>query len=103
MRVQNIDPSTGELPLLAILAAGGSAGMACWTASIPFDVLKSRYQSAPDGTYSGVLDVYKHLMKEEGPTALFRGIRPALIRAFPANAACFLGMELSRKLLSSST
>jgi solute carrier family 25 carnitine/acylcarnitine transporter 20/29 len=39
-------------------------------------------------------------MKEEGVTALFTGIRPALIRAFPANAACFFGMEVSRKLLA---
>jgi solute carrier family 25 carnitine/acylcarnitine transporter 20/29 len=39
-------------------------------------------------------------MKTEGAGALFAGIRPAMIRAFPANAACFLGMEVARKTLS---
>jgi solute carrier family 25 (mitochondrial carnitine/acylcarnitine transporter), member 20/29 len=57
-------------------------------------------QSAPEGQYTGSIDVLKHLLKTEGPTALFTGIRPALIRAFPANAACFFGMEVSKKGLS---
>jgi len=91
---------SSQLSPLAVLSAGGFAGMACWTVSIPADVLKSRFQSAPDGTYRGGLDVFGRLMKEEGVTALFTGIRPALIRAFPANAACFFGMEVSRKLLA---
>lgn len=97
MKVQKIDPESGVLSPLAVLCAGGVAGMACWAVSIPADVLKSRFQTAPAGTYSGVMDVYRHLMKEEGPSALFRGLRPAMIRAFPANAACFFGMEVSKK------
>lgn len=100
MKIQNIDPESGQLSPLAILTAGGVAGLACWTVAIPADVLKTRYQTAPPGQYNGVIDVYKHLMKEEGPGALFRGMRPALIRAFPSNAACFLGMEVSRKLFA---
>lgn len=100
MRIQNIDPESGQLSPLAVMSAGGLAGIACWIVSIPADVLKSRFQTAPPGQYSGILDVYRHLMKEEGPTALFRGIRPAMIRAFPANAACFLGMEVSRELFA---
>jgi len=95
MQVQGKE--SGDLSPLAILSAGGIAGMACWSISIPADVLKSRYQTAPAGTYSGILDVYRHLMKEEGPRALFKGMRPAMIRAFPANAACFFGMEVSKK------
>jgi solute carrier family 25 (mitochondrial carnitine/acylcarnitine transporter), member 20/29 len=99
MKAQGIH-DTSQLSPGAVLMAGGTAGMACWTVSIPADVLKSRYQSAPEGTYRGLGEVYARLMKEEGFTALFTGIRPALIRAFPANAACFFGMEVARKLLS---
>lgn len=97
MRLQNIDPQSGALSPLSVLCAGGFAGMACWGVIIPMDVLKSKFQTAPEGKYSGIGDVYKQLMKEEGPGALVKGMRPALIRAFPANAACFFGMEVARK------
>lgn len=99
MILQGIDPKKGELSPIAVLTAGGLAGMACWAVGIPPDVLKSRYQTAPEGKYSGLYDVYKQLIKEEGYGGLFKGLRPAMIRAFPANAACFFGMEVSRKAL----
>jgi solute carrier family 25 carnitine/acylcarnitine transporter 20/29 len=99
MKMQGIDPIGGQLSLPAVVAAGGLAGMACWTVGIPFDVVKSRYQTAPEGKYSGIAEVYRALIKEEGYAGLFRGLRPALMRAFPANAACFLGVELSKKML----
>lgn len=73
--------------------------MACWGVCIPADVIKSRYQTAPEGKYNGLYDVYKTLIKEEGYGGLVKGMRPALIRAFPANAACFFGMEVSKKAL----
>lgn len=99
MKIQGIDPNNGQLSLTAVLFAGGFAGMACWGVGIPADVLKSRLQTAPEGKYSGIYDVYKTLIKEEGYAGLFKGMRPALIRAFPANAACFLGVEVAKKML----
>lgn len=94
-------PKDGEASAFRLFMAGGFAGMLNWVIAIPADVLKSRIQTAPAGTYTGVLHCYQVLMKEEGAGALFRGVGPALARAFPANAACFLGVELSIKLLSS--
>mmetsp|Transcript_21489 Transcript_21489/g.45191 ORF Transcript_21489/g.45191 Transcript_21489/m.45191 type:complete len:347 (+) Transcript_21489:326-1366(+) len=99
MKIQGIDPNKGQLSPIAVLTAGGLAGMACWGVCIPADVIKSRYQTAPEGKYSGLYDVYKTLIKEEGYGGLVKGMRPALIRAFPANAACFFGMEVSKKAL----
>jgi solute carrier family 25 carnitine/acylcarnitine transporter 20/29 len=96
VKLQGIeDPS--KLSPLAVVIAGGFAGMACWGVCIPADTLKSRYQTAPEGKYHSIFDVYRTLIKEEGAIGLFTGFRPAMIRAFPANAACFLGMELARK------
>lgn len=100
MKFQKIDPESGSLSPFAVICAGGLAGMMCWSISIPADVLKSRFQTAPEGKYTGIFHVYRELMKTEGPAALFTGLRPAMIRAFPANAACFLGMEVARKNLS---
>ncbi|KAJ2616398.1 carnitine transporter [Coemansia sp. RSA 1365] len=94
--------NAGEGPIspLAIVTAGGLAGMATWTVAIPPDVLKSRLQTAPEGRYSGVRQVFVEMMRTEGPSALFRGVGPALLRAFPANAACFLGVEVSLQLMN---
>lgn len=97
MKMQGVE--NGKLSPASVLCAGGFAGMACWGVAIPPDVLKSRYQTAPEGTYRGLFHVYQDLMAKEGAGALFAGIRPAMIRAFPANAACFFGMELSREML----
>ncbi|XP_036347864.1 congested-like trachea protein [Rhagoletis pomonella] len=63
---------------------------------MPADVLKSRLQTAPAGTYpKGVRSVFKDLMRTDGPLALYRGVTPIMLRAFPANAACFFGIELA--------
>jgi solute carrier family 25 (mitochondrial carnitine/acylcarnitine transporter), member 20/29 len=83
-----------------ILIAGGLAGLTCWTVSIPVDVIKSRYQSAPEGMYRNTREVYRQLIREEGSSAFLIGMRPALLRAFPANAACFFGMEMARQAFS---
>ncbi|KAF7729129.1 carnitine transporter [Apophysomyces ossiformis] len=84
----------------AVLFAGGMAGVAMWTIAIPPDVLKSRIQSAPAGTYSGLADCLKKTIKADGPGALFKGLGPAMLRAFPANAATFLGVEYSMKAMN---
>jgi solute carrier family 25 carnitine/acylcarnitine transporter 20/29 len=76
------------------------AGVAMWCIAIPPDVIKSRLQSAPAGTYTGALDVLKQTLKSDGPAALFRGLGPAMLRAFPANAATFLGVEYSLKAMN---
>jgi len=92
--------SDTELSPLAVICAGGMAGVANWTVAIPADVLKSRLQTAPPGTYTGVVHVLRVLLKTDGPKALFRGLGPAMVRAFPANAACFLGVETSLHLMN---
>lgn len=78
------------------MLAGGVAGVIQWIPAIPFDVIKSRLQTAPEGAYpGGLIDVLEVLIKEEGVRGLYKGAVPVLIRGFPANAACFLGYELS--------
>ena len=84
-------------PVLGILTAGGLAGIANWIGALPLDAMKSRFQTAPEGTYTGTVfgarPVYKAMLAEGGVSAFYRGIQPVLLRAFPANAACFLGYE----------
>jgi solute carrier family 25 carnitine/acylcarnitine transporter 20/29 len=94
--------SRSQPSALAILIAGGFAGMAYWAAIIPIiaDVLKSRYQAAPLDKYpGGYAEVYRTLIREDGYAGLFRGYRPAMMRAIPASMARSVGMEVTRFFL----
>ncbi|KAL5112242.1 Mitochondrial carnitine/acylcarnitine carrier protein [Taenia crassiceps] len=83
------------------LFAGGMAGVFNWLIAIPPDVLKSRLQTAPEGKYpQGIRSVFEELLTKEGIFALYKGAAPVMIRAFPANAACFLGYEVAMRVLS---
>jgi len=86
-------PDRQKLSVGSTLFAGGCAGICNWLVAIPMDVVKSRLQAAPDGMYKGALDVLQQTLKNEGIGALWKGAVPVLLRAFPANAACFLGYE----------
>jgi solute carrier family 25 (mitochondrial carnitine/acylcarnitine transporter), member 20/29 len=93
--------SEPSLPdVLVTLLAGGMAGVANWIVAIPMDVIKSRWQTAPTTRYRNYQHVLQDLLAREGPAALFKGLGPALLRAFPANAACLLGVETVKTLLS---
>lgn len=93
----NADPS--NLNIMTTITAGGLAGMANWALAIPPDVVKSRYQGAPEGTYKSFMDCARKTVAADGVGALFKGFGPAMARAFPANAAVFVGVETSQSLL----
>lgn len=87
------DPAS--LSLSAVVLAGGFAGVTMWTFAIPPDVssnlklltlgelirlrfipiqvIKSRLQGAPEGTYKGFIDCAAKTIKADGPGALFKG------------------------------
>lgn len=78
--------------------SGGFAGMLGWVAAMPFDVPKTNVQSRWDtkvlGSYFPEL---ARIAKERGVRGLYNGLGPTLVRAFPANAALFLGVETGKK------
>jgi len=80
------------------LTAGGLAGILNWAGALPIDTLKSRLQIAPEGKYKhGIRSVFKEVMANEGIGALYKGFTAVMLRAFPANAACFYAYELALK------
>lgn len=92
--------SRSDLSPVRTLFAGGMAGIVNWIVAIPSDVLKSRQQTAPAGTYTGFLDVLRKTIASDGMKGLYKGATPIMLRAFPANAACFLGYECAMKVLN---
>ena len=101
----NLTPADHAHPSVPVtLFAGGMAGVTNWLVAIPIDTLKSNLQVSldPKREYPhGIRSVWKEMRAKGLPlSSLFRGLAPALLRAFPANAAAFLGYEQTMKLLS---
>lgn len=95
---RNLGGANGQLSPFAVIMGGGFAGMANWAIAYPFDTVKSRIQS---GAMNGsMVSVGKEIVAKQGMGALFKGLETAMVRAFPANAACFLGMEASKVFLN---
>lgn len=80
------------------LVSGGCAGIAAWLPCYPQDVIKSVIQSSP--TKLSLLQAIKHIHNSSGYRGFFKGFTPTMVRAFPANAATFLGYEFVTRSLN---
>lgn len=49
----------------------------------PMEVVKVRLAVTPHGTYQGIWDVLRRVMRKEGIKGLYRGLTPSLIGIFP--------------------
>lgn len=78
--------------------SGGFAGMMGWAAAMPFDVPKTNVQARWDTKVVGsYFPEMVKIIRQRGFFALYNGLGPTLLRAFPANAALFLGVETGKK------
>ena len=78
--------------------SGGFAGMVGWAVAMPFDVPKTNVQSRWDTKVVGsYFPEMARIARERGVRGFYSGLGPTLIRAFPANAALFLGVEMGKK------
>ena len=78
--------------------SGGLAGQVAWIVSLPFDTMKSVIQTTTHPRTTS--EVFKEIWKRQGLKGFYNGIEVAVIRAFPANAALFVGYEFSRSLMT---
>ncbi|KAI0066002.1 mitochondrial carrier [Artomyces pyxidatus] len=61
------------------LTAGTAGGIAQVLVGQPFDIVKVRMQTAPKGTYNGMLDCAGGILKNEGPLAFYKGTLTPLL------------------------
>lgn len=80
---------------LSFFLSGGFSGQLAWCFALPFDTMKSIIQTTTTSPAPRLVD----LVKTRGVRGLYRGFSVVLLRAFPANAALFLGYETSRAFL----
>jgi solute carrier family 25 carnitine/acylcarnitine transporter 20/29 len=81
-----------------VLVAGGLAGVGYWLPALPFDIVKSRLM-AEGSAHAGPLDCARALLREAGVRGFYKGWQPAMLRAFPANAAAFFSFDATMRAL----
>lgn len=85
-----LDPSG---PAVAFLS-GGLAGSTAWALLFPFDLIKSRMQVSTGDGRTTVASMACALHATGGVAVFYRGVVPAVTRAFFANGALFFGKFL---------
>ena len=100
MTKQSICVDPKKPTVVQALVAGGMGGLGMWSFAIPLDAVKTRIQAARHGEATGFFSAAKSIMAESGMKGFYRGIGPALLRAFPANAATFAAKEMAQSTLN---
>ncbi|KAK7202882.1 mitochondrial carrier domain-containing protein, partial [Myxozyma melibiosi] len=86
------------------IAFGSISGIAGKLFEYPFDTVKVRLQSQPDGKplqFSGPVDCFQQTWRNEGINGFYRGIASPLIGAAAENASLFVSYEASKSALRS--
>ncbi|XP_048270078.1 mitochondrial ornithine transporter 1 [Bombus terrestris] len=79
------------------MVAGAVGGSVLWLVIFPADVVKSRIQVK--NLKSPALVVMKDIVKNEGISSLYNGLKPTLIRTVPATATLFVTYEYSKRFM----
>uniref|UniRef100_A0A4W5NGM0 Mitochondrial ornithine transporter 1 n=1 Tax=Hucho hucho TaxID=62062 RepID=A0A4W5NGM0_9TELE len=96
--------SKDELDAVPLLISGGVGGAAFWLAVYPIDSVKSRIQVlSMSGKQAGFIRTLLCIIRTEGVPALYCGLTPTVLRAFPSNGALFLAYEWTRRTLLNHT
>ncbi|XP_070770140.1 electrogenic aspartate/glutamate antiporter SLC25A12, mitochondrial-like isoform X1 [Enoplosus armatus] len=92
----------GRLGALQLLTAGAIAGIPAASLVTPADVIKTRLQVAARAgqtTYSGVIDCFRKILKEEGFRAFWKGTAARVFRSSPQFGVTLVTYELLQRWL----
>jgi hypothetical protein len=84
------------LEALKDIVYGSAAGIVGKFIEYPFDTVKVRLQSQPDGLplrYTGPLDCFKQSLKQDGFAGLYRGISAPLVGAAVETSSLFFSVS----------
>uniref|UniRef100_A0A4W4GZV8 EF-hand domain-containing protein n=1 Tax=Electrophorus electricus TaxID=8005 RepID=A0A4W4GZV8_ELEEL len=90
----------GRLGALQLLTAGAIAGVPAASLVTPADVIKTRLQVAARAgqtTYSGVIDCFRKIMREEGFRAFWKGAGARVCRSSPQFGVTLVTYELLQR------
>ncbi|PKU49407.1 hypothetical protein llap_272 [Limosa lapponica baueri] len=90
----------GHVGGLNLLTAGAIAGVPAASLVTPADVIKTRLQVAARAgqtTYSGVIDCFAKILREEGPSAFWKGAGARVFRSSPQFGVTLVTYELLQR------
>lgn len=88
-----------ELEPWETVAVGALSGGLTAVSTTPFDVIKTRMMTAPQGMAVTSTMVALSILRHEGPLGLFKGAIPRFFWIAPLGAMNFAGYELARKAM----
>ncbi|KAG4439621.1 hypothetical protein IFR05_004916 [Cadophora sp. M221] len=99
-----LSQNIGQETALVHLLAAATAGVATSTVTNPiWLVVRTRLRQAPmrngELKYSGILQCFRLIWKEEGLVAMYGGLTPHLLRSVPSTAIMFGVYEAAMKFL----
>ncbi|KIY67907.1 mitochondrial carrier [Cylindrobasidium torrendii FP15055 ss-10] len=83
------------------LTAGTAGGVCQVLVGQPFDIVKVRMQTAPKGTYSGMVQCAGGILKNEGPLAFYKGTLTPLLGIGVCVSIQFGAIEWMKRFYSS--
>ncbi|PAN04612.1 hypothetical protein PAHAL_1G079200 [Panicum hallii] len=100
-----LTPKTDEPPKVPIptpLVAGAMAGVASTLCTYPMELIKTRVTIEKDA-YDNVAHAFVKILRDEGPSELYRGLAPSLIGVVPYAACNFYAYETLKRLYRRAT
>ncbi|GLT93192.1 hypothetical protein SLE2022_109940 [Rubroshorea leprosula] len=88
-----------ELEPWETIAVGALSGGLGAVVTTPFDVMKTRMMTAPQGRSISMSMVVFSILRHEGPLGLFKGAVPRFFWIAPLGAMNFAGYELAKKAM----
>ena len=76
------------------------AGICDWLLVFPIDIVKTILQSNTKPNPPRVGQIIRTILAERGAAGFYFGLAPALIRAVPANIACFGAVEATHAMIN---
>lgn len=95
-----LTPKAGEeqkIPIPPSLVAGAFAGVSSTLCTYPLELIKTRL-TIQRGVYDNFLDAFVKIVRDEGPTELYRGLTPSLIGVVPYAATNYFAYDTLKKV-----
>lgn len=91
-----------KIPIPTPLVAGALAGFASTLCTYPMELIKTRVTIEKD-VYDNVAHAFVKILRDEGPSELYRGLTPSLIGVVPYAACNFYAYETLKRLYRRAT